>query len=207
MYGAGARLTIKREFVSLEIERVNPLIVQSQQTFALYVTHRDENSVRRMLIYFHTSIMITSNIVLLLLVFDHDRPHATVNADVRHVATFPMSHHETAPAATPRRPGATHRRVDAGLQLAALSLHGRNDATRFIDQFSGSHRFVLDYLVDEVLQQQPAEVYTFLIHTAILDRLTPALCDLLVQRQDSRALLTRLECDNLFLIPLDDARQ
>src|SRR5205823_2904877 len=65
----------------------------------------------------------------------------------------------------------------AGLQLAALSMQGQKDATSFIQSFTGSHHFVLDYLVEEVLQQQPASVQTFLLRTSILDRLCGPLCD------------------------------
>ncbi len=65
----------------------------------------------------------------------------------------------------------------AGLQLAAISLQGHQDATGFIKSFSGSHHFVLDYLVEEVLQQQPESVQTFLLRTSILDRMCGPLCD------------------------------
>ena len=65
----------------------------------------------------------------------------------------------------------------AGLQLAALSMQGHKDATSFIKSFTGSHHFVLDYLVEEVLQQQPESVQTFLLRTSILDRLCGPLCD------------------------------
>jgi LuxR family maltose regulon positive regulatory protein len=65
----------------------------------------------------------------------------------------------------------------AGLQLAAISMQGHEDATRFIKSFTGSHHFVLDYLLEEVLHQQPESIQTFLLHTSILDRLTGSLCD------------------------------
>ena len=65
----------------------------------------------------------------------------------------------------------------AGLQLAAISLQGHKDATSLIKSFTGSHRFVLDYLIEEVLQQQSVAVQTFLLQTAVLDRLTGSLCD------------------------------
>src|SRR3954464_9799813 len=65
----------------------------------------------------------------------------------------------------------------AGLQLAALSMHGRSDTARFIQAFTGSHRFVLDYLLEEVLDRQPERVRSFLLHTALLDRITGPLCD------------------------------
>src|SRR5262249_50794772 len=65
----------------------------------------------------------------------------------------------------------------AGLQLAALSVQGQQDTSRFIASFTGSHRFVLDYLLEEVLQQQPAPIQHFLLRTSILDRLCGPLCD------------------------------
>ena len=94
----------------------------------------------------------------------------------------------------------------AGLQLAALSLRGRHDATRFVAEFSGSHRYVLDYLTEEVLERQPHELRTFLLQTSILERLSGSLCDAVVGCTDSRQLLESMERANLFLIPLDDER-
>jgi LuxR family maltose regulon positive regulatory protein len=125
----------------------------------------------------------------------------------------------------------------AGLQLAALSMQGCKDTASLIRSFAGSHRFVLDYLVDEVLQQQSGSVQTFLLETAILDRLTGSLCDTVrfgqakspssseqaaassdgtaassartdVSSQDSaQAILEMLEHANLFIVPLDDERR
>lgn len=102
----------------------------------------------------------------------------------------------------------------AGLQMAALSMQGRADTAGFIQAFTGSHRFVLDYLVEEVLQGQPDRLRSFLLQTAILDRLSGPLCDAvcssgsaITEQEDSRALLEVLERDNLFVIPLDDQRQ
>jgi LuxR family maltose regulon positive regulatory protein len=94
----------------------------------------------------------------------------------------------------------------AGLQLAALSLQGRPDVTAFLNSFSGSHRFVLDYLTDEVLAQQPAEVQMFLLHTSILERLSRPLCDSVMGQQGSQAMLEALDRANLFLVCLDDER-
>jgi LuxR family transcriptional regulator, maltose regulon positive regulatory protein len=94
----------------------------------------------------------------------------------------------------------------AGLQLAALSMQGRADVTAFLSAFTGSHRFVLDYLTDEVLAQQPAEVQTFLLHTSILERLCGSLCDSVMGQQGSQAMLEALERANLFLVCLDDER-
>ena len=95
----------------------------------------------------------------------------------------------------------------AGLQLAALSMQGRLDAASFIKSFTGSHHFILDYLVEEVLQRQPEPVRNFLLQTAILDRLSSPLCDAVTGQEDGRGMLEALERGNLFVIPLDDQRQ
>ncbi|MDX1520541.1 MAG: LuxR C-terminal-related transcriptional regulator [Anaerolineae bacterium] len=97
----------------------------------------------------------------------------------------------------------------AGLQLAALSLrsYGPGQAAHFIEAFSGSHRYVIDYLVEEVVAQQPDHIRDFLRHTAVLDRLTAPLCDALTGGENSRTILTQLEHANLFLIPLDEHRE
>ncbi|HUT18438.1 MAG TPA: AAA family ATPase, partial [Anaerolineae bacterium] len=95
----------------------------------------------------------------------------------------------------------------AGLQMAALSIQGRADQAQAIEAFSGSHRFVLDYLVQEVLGRQPGEVRAFLLRTSILDRISAPVCSALTGIADSQALLERLERDNLFLVPLDDERR
>jgi len=94
----------------------------------------------------------------------------------------------------------------AGLQLAALSLLGRTDISAFLASFSGSHRYVLDYLSDEVLLQQPAPVQQFLLRTCILERLSGSLCDAVMEQEGSQAMLERLERANLFVVPLDDER-
>ena len=95
----------------------------------------------------------------------------------------------------------------AGLQLAALSMRGREDVAGFIRAFTGSHRFVLDYLVEEVLQRQPERIRSFLLQTSILDRLSGPLCDTLTGGKDGRGMLEALERGNLFVFPLDDERQ
>jgi LuxR family maltose regulon positive regulatory protein len=95
----------------------------------------------------------------------------------------------------------------AGLQLAALSMQGRSDTAGFIQAFTGSHRFVLDYLVEEVLQRQPEGIHSFLLKTAILDRLSGSLCDAVTDQEDGKGMLETLERGNLFIIPLDDQRQ
>lgn len=93
-----------------------------------------------------------------------------------------------------------------GLQLAALSLRGRENIPDVLTAFTGSHPYVLDYLVEEVLERQPEHVRSFLFQTCVLDRLTAPLCDALTGRSDGQAMLERLERDNLFLLPLDAAR-
>ncbi len=95
----------------------------------------------------------------------------------------------------------------AGLQLAALSMQGRSDAASFIKSFTGSHHFILDYLVEEVLQRQPEHVRNFLLQTAILDRLSGSLCDAVTAQDGGRGMLEALERGNLFVVPLDDQRQ
>lgn len=100
----------------------------------------------------------------------------------------------------------------AGLQLAAVALRspaGRreSDAASFIAAFSGSHHYVIDYLLGEVLRQQDEEVRTFLEQTSILERLSPSLCSAVTGRDDSREILSRLERENLFLIALDPEHQ
>ena len=94
----------------------------------------------------------------------------------------------------------------AGLQLAALSLRGRTDAAGFVAAFSGSHRFVLDYLADEVLDGQPGQVRAFLLETSVLERLSGELCDAVTGRSGSQAMLQDIERAGLFLVPLDEVR-
>ncbi len=94
----------------------------------------------------------------------------------------------------------------AALQLAALSLQGRGDVDAFIDCFAGDDRFVVDYLVVEVLERQPEDVRNFLLQTAILGRLTGSLCDAVTDGAGGTAMLDALDRANLFLIPLDDRR-
>ncbi|HVN56168.1 MAG TPA: LuxR C-terminal-related transcriptional regulator [Anaerolineaceae bacterium] len=116
----------------------------------------------------------------------------------------------------------------AGLQLAALSMRGREDTSRFVKVLTGSHRFILDYLVEEVLKQQPEEIKNFLLRTSILNRLCGELCEELIENREpssenrqienqrlsvlgsrfptSSQALEYLESSNLFLIPLDTER-
>ncbi|GAA1157824.1 LuxR C-terminal-related transcriptional regulator [Nocardioides aquiterrae] len=97
----------------------------------------------------------------------------------------------------------------AALQLAALSLRDRADASGFIDRFAGDDRFVVDYLVDEVLGRQPDDVRRFLLDTSVLERLTAPLCEAVHAGApgSGRAMLDLLDRQNLFLVPLDDHRR
>ena len=97
----------------------------------------------------------------------------------------------------------------AGLQLAAISMQGHQDTTSFIQSFTGSHHFVLDYLIEEVLHQQSESVQTFLLRTSILDRLCGPLCDAVVldSAVSGQETLEYLEHANLFIVPLDNDRQ
>ena len=97
----------------------------------------------------------------------------------------------------------------AGLQLAAISMQGQTDATGFIQSFTGSHRFVLDYLIEEVLNKQSENIQTFLLQTSILERMCAQLCDtvLLNPTVPGQETLEHLERANLFLIPLDNERR
>ena len=105
----------------------------------------------------------------------------------------------------------------AGLQMAAISMYGKRqtdgsyDLSGFVKAFTDSHHFILDYLVEEVLEQQTSAIQEFLLKTSILDRLTGSLCDAIMEGNrsqtslpDSRTILTPLESANLFLVPLDD---
>jgi LuxR family transcriptional regulator, maltose regulon positive regulatory protein len=94
----------------------------------------------------------------------------------------------------------------AGLQLAALSLRGHADAAGFVAAFSGSHRFVLDYLADEVLDGQTGQVRAFLLETSVLERLSGELCDAVTGQPGSQAMLQDIERAGLFLMPLDELR-
>ena len=95
----------------------------------------------------------------------------------------------------------------ASLQLVAISLRGQRDVPNFINEFTGSHRHVLDYLAEEVLRKQPEDVRGFLLKTAVLDRLSGPLCDALTGEIGGREKLEDLERANLFLVPLDNRRR
>jgi len=97
-----------------------------------------------------------------------------------------------------------------GLQLAAVAMQGlgqRDQISGFVHSFGGSHRYVIDYLVDEVLSRQTPSVQEFLLQTSILGRMVAPLCNAVAGRKDSQVILERLEAANLFLIPLDDERR
>jgi LuxR family maltose regulon positive regulatory protein len=108
----------------------------------------------------------------------------------------------------------------AGLQMAAISMRERRRAhhartvpaadtglTAFVEALSGSHRFILDYLVEEVLDLQNPTIQEFLLKTSILERMTASLCDAITERDDSQTILAQLDSANLFLNPLDDERR
>ncbi len=92
-----------------------------------------------------------------------------------------------------------------GLQLAALSMQGRSDARTRIEEFSGSHHYILEYLVDQVLQRQSQSVQRFLVETCFLTRMCASLCDRVTARADSETVLADLDHRNLFITPLDNA--
>ncbi len=94
----------------------------------------------------------------------------------------------------------------AGLQLAVLSMRSEQDAATFLATFTGDHRHVVDYLVEEVLNRLPERLQTFLLHTAVLERLCAALCNTITDQSDSQELLEYLEHANIFLVSLDEKR-
>ena len=94
----------------------------------------------------------------------------------------------------------------AGLQLAALSMRGRSDMASFIRAFTGSSRFVLEYLIEQVFARQTTQIQDFLLKTSILERLCAPLCDAVAEQRGSQALLEALESANLFIVPLDQSR-
>ena len=94
-----------------------------------------------------------------------------------------------------------------GLQLAALSMQGTADLDGFVTAFAGSHQYILDYLLEEVLQQQPEAVQRFLLETSVLDRLSGPLCDAVTGQADGQSLLEALEKRNLFVVALDQQRR
>jgi LuxR family transcriptional regulator, maltose regulon positive regulatory protein len=95
----------------------------------------------------------------------------------------------------------------AGLQLAGLALQGKRDTAEFIASFAGDHRYVLDYLGDEILDRQPEAMQQFLLQTSILERLNADLCDAVADIAESRSVLEHLERNHFFVVTLDDKRQ
>src|SRR5215212_350789 len=95
----------------------------------------------------------------------------------------------------------------AGLQLAALSMRGREDVPGFIRAFAGDNRYVLDYLAEEVLRRQPERIRSFLLRTSVLERLSGPLCDAVTSKEDGGRMLEALERGNFFVVPLDDKRR
>jgi LuxR family transcriptional regulator, maltose regulon positive regulatory protein len=95
----------------------------------------------------------------------------------------------------------------AAIQLAGLSMQGRDDIAGFIARFAGDDRYIVDYLVEEVLQRQPEQVRTFLLETSILSRLNGPLSDAVTGQDGGKAMLEALERQNLLLVPLDDRRE
>lgn len=94
----------------------------------------------------------------------------------------------------------------AGLQLAALSLKENRDTAKFVEAFGGTHRHILDYLIEETLNSQPEEMREFLRRTSILDQLSTSLCEAVTGQRESRKYLQYLETNNLFLVSLDEER-
>lgn len=94
----------------------------------------------------------------------------------------------------------------AALQMVALSLQGHSSSTEFIEAFTGSHRFIVDFLLEEVLHHQTNDIQQFLLQTSILENLNASLCDALIGQDDSQAILEMLERSNLFVIRLDETR-
>jgi LuxR family maltose regulon positive regulatory protein len=94
----------------------------------------------------------------------------------------------------------------AGLQLAALSMQGREDISGFINDLKGDNRYIMDYLMEEVLKIQTDELKDFLLQTSILEQMSAPLCNAILNRNDSQLILEALERNNMFVIPLDDER-
>ncbi len=94
-----------------------------------------------------------------------------------------------------------------GLKMAVLSIWSEKDIAGFIASFTGSQRYIMDYLIEEVLKKQPEEVQDFLLKTSVLERFTAPLCDAVTGRSDSQNMVLKLENDNLFIVPLDESRQ
>ncbi len=94
----------------------------------------------------------------------------------------------------------------AGLQLAALSMHGRDDLSEFVRDLKGDNRYIMDYLIEEVLKIQTDGIKDFLLQTSILEQMSAPLCNTILKRSDSQVILETLENENMFVIPLDNER-
>ena len=94
----------------------------------------------------------------------------------------------------------------AGLQLAALSMQGNEDAAAFIKAFAGNNRYIMDYLIEEVLSVQQVGIEDFLLKTSVLEQLSASLCNSVLERSDSQLIIEQLENSNMFMIPLDSER-
>ena len=92
----------------------------------------------------------------------------------------------------------------AGLQLTALSMQGREDISEFIQDLKGDNRYIMDYLMEEVLKIQTDDIKEFLLQTSILEQMSAPLCNAVLKRNDSQVILETLEKNNMFVIPLDD---
>jgi LuxR family maltose regulon positive regulatory protein len=94
-----------------------------------------------------------------------------------------------------------------GLKMAILSIRDEKDISKFISRFTGTQRYIMDYLIEEVLKRQSPEIRDFLLKTSVLERLNGPLCDAVTGRHDGQEILTSLEKANLFIVPLDESRQ
>ena len=94
----------------------------------------------------------------------------------------------------------------AGLQLTALSMQGREDTSKFIQDLKGDNSYIMDYLMEEVLKIQPEDIKEFLLQTSILEQMSAPLCNTVLNRNDSQQILEILKKNNMFVIPLDDER-
>lgn len=95
----------------------------------------------------------------------------------------------------------------AGLQLTALSMQGRENISDYLKKLAGDNRYIMDYLIEEVLTIQPEEVKQFLLKTSVLEQFTGSLCDSVLQINNSQLILESLEMNNMFIVPLDDERK
>lgn len=115
--------------------------------------------------------------------------------------------HTTGIKLSPEDAAALEERTEgwvAGLQLAALSMQGRVDVSKFVKDFTGSHLYVAEYLIEEILHQQPESIKSFLLQTSVLERFNPELCQVITEQNDGEEILKGLHRANVFIVPLDD---